>query len=84
MSIIKWGIISKAYDNPISKACDNPEQDIGILCLTEKLWTINFRHDHNYLHKKSELINKCKYTKKLLLKNVKRYILTAVLHFMDV
>ena len=84
MSIIKWEIISKAYDNPISKAYGNPKQDIGILCLTEKLWTIHFRHDHNYLHKKSELINKCKYTKKLLLKNVKRYILTAVLHFMDV
>ena len=28
-----------------------------ILCLTEKLWVINFIHDDNYLNEKSESIN---------------------------
>ena len=27
------------------------------LCLTARLWIINFTHDNNYLNKQSELIN---------------------------
>ena len=36
--IIKWEILSKVYGNP--------KQNICILCLTEKLWIINFIHDN--------------------------------------
>ena len=61
--IIKWEILSKVYGNP--------KQDICILCLTEKLWIINFIHDNIYLNKKSELINKCRHFNKFLLRNVK-------------
>ena len=61
--IIKWEILSKVYGNP--------KQNICILCLTEKLWIINFIHDNNYLNKKSELINKCRHFNKFLLRNVK-------------
>ena len=61
--IIKWKILSKVYGNP--------KQNICILCLTEKLWIINFIHDNNYLNKKSELINKCRHFNKFLLRNVK-------------
>ena len=61
--IIKWEILSNVYDNP--------EQNMCILCLTEKLWIINFIHDNNYLNKKSELINKCRHFNKFLLRNVK-------------
>ena len=61
--IIKWEILSKVYGNP--------KQNMCILCLTEKLWIINFIHDNNYLNKKSELINKCRHFNKFLLRNVK-------------
>ena len=64
--IIKWEILSKVYGNP--------KQNICILCLTEKLWIINFIHDNNYLNKKSELINKCRHFNKFLLRNVKWWI----------
>ena len=62
--IIKWEILNKVYGNP--------KQNMCILCLTEKLWIINFIYDNNYLNKKSELINKCRHINKFLLKNVKR------------
>ena len=61
--IIKCKILSKVYGNP--------KQNMCILCLTEKLWIINFIHDNNYLNKKSELINKCRHFNKFLLRNVK-------------
>ena len=63
-AIIKWEILSKVYGNPKQNKC--------LLCLTEKLWIINFIHDNNYINKKSELINKCLHINKFLLKNVKR------------
>ena len=50
----------------------NPKQNMHILCLTEKLWIINFIHDNNYINKKSELINECRHINKFLLKNFKR------------
>ena len=61
--IIKWEILSKVYDNP--------KQNVCVLCLSEKLWIINFMHDNNFLNKKSELINKCRHFKNFLLRNVK-------------
>ena len=61
--IIKWEILIKVYGNP--------KQNMSILCLTEKLWIINFIHDNNYLNKKSELINKCRHINKFLLKDVR-------------
>ena len=62
--IIKWEILTKVYGKPIQNMC--------IVCLSEKLWIINFILDNNYLNKKSELINKCRHINKFLLKNVKR------------
>ena len=62
--IIEWEIPNKVYGNP--------KQNMCILCLTEKLWIINFIHDSNYFNKNSELVNKCKHINKCLLKNVKR------------
>ena len=58
----KMGNLSKVYGNPKQKR---------FLCLTEKLWIIDFIHDNNYLKKKSELINKCRHFNKVLLRNVK-------------
>ena len=62
--IIKLEILSTVYGNR--------KQNMCILCLTEKLWIINFTYDNNYLNKKCELINKCRHINKFLLKNVKR------------
>ena len=64
--IIKCEILNKVYGNPKRNMC--------ILCLTEKLWILNFIHSNNYLNKKTELINKCKHIKKFLSRNVKRCI----------
>ena len=61
--IIKWEIVNKV--------CGNSKQKMCVLYLTEKLWIISFIHDNNYLHKNSELINKCRHINKHLLKNVK-------------
>ena len=47
--IIKCEILRGVYGNP--------KQNMCILCLTEKLWVINFIHDDNYLNEKSESIN---------------------------
>ena len=38
------------------------------LCLTEKLWNINFIIDENMLNKESELKSKCRHSNKDLLK----------------
>ena len=64
-TIIKWETF-KVYGSSRQSKC--------FLCLTEKLWMINFIHDNNYLNKKSELINKCRHINKFLLKNIKRQI----------
>ena len=61
---VKWTIITKVYGNPNSLLCK--------LCLTEKLWIINFINDDNLLNKKSELISKCRHLNKHLLRNVKK------------
>ena len=37
----------------LNKVFGNLKQNMCILCLTEKLWIINFTHDNNYLNKKS-------------------------------
>ena len=50
----------------LNKVYSNPKQNMCILCLTEKLWIINFIHENNYLNKKSELMNKCKHINKFL------------------
>ena len=42
------------------------------LCLTEKFYITASLDDENLLNKKSELVNKCRHQKKLLLCNVKR------------
>ena len=42
--IIKWEILNKVYGNP--------KQNVCVLCLTQKLWIINFIHDNNDLNKK--------------------------------
>ena len=47
---LKWAIMTEVYEGHNSLLCK--------LCLTEKLWVINFIHDENMLHKNSELISK--------------------------
>ena len=42
------------------------------LCLTEKLWIINFINEGNMLNKRSEFKNKCRDLNKYLLRNVKK------------
>ena len=41
---IKWEALNNVYGNP--------KQNMCILCLIDKLWTINFLHDNNYVNKK--------------------------------
>ena len=60
----KWKVITKVYGNPNPVLCK--------LCLTEKLWIINFINDEKMLNKKSELISNCRHLNKHLLRNVKR------------
>ena len=62
-SSVKWTIITKAYGSPNPLLCK--------LCLTEKLWIINFTNDENMLNKKSEVISKRRHNK-YLLRNVKK------------
>ena len=45
---VKWKIITKMYGSPNPLLCK--------LCLTEKLWIINFINDRNMLNKRSELV----------------------------
>ena len=61
---VKWTIITKVYGSPNPLLCK--------LCLTEKLWIINFTNDENMLNKKSEVISKCRHLNKYLLRNVKK------------
>ena len=63
-SSVKWTIIAKVYWTPNPLLCK--------LCLTEELWIINFINGENMLNKKSELISKCGYLNKYLLRNVKK------------
>ena len=60
----KWTDITKVYGSPNPLLCK--------LCLTEKLWIINFTNDENMFNKKSELIRKCLHLNKHLLRNVKK------------
>ena len=66
-----WELKEKDIAPILSKVYGNPKQNMCIICLTEKLWIINFIHDNNYLNIKSELINKCRHFNKVLLRNVK-------------
>ena len=60
---VKWTIIAKVYGSPNLFLCK--------LCLTEKLWIIDFINDGTMLNKKSELLKRCRHLKKHLLRNVK-------------
>ena len=61
---VKWRILTKVYGSPNPFMCK--------LCLTGKLWIINFINDGNMLNKKSELISECRHLNKHLLRNVKK------------
>ena len=61
---IQWKVVDKVYGDAHSTMCK--------LCLEEKLWIINHINDNNTLNKKSELIKKCRYLKKFLLKHAKK------------
>ena len=50
---VKWTIITKVYGSP------NPL--LSKLCLTEKLWIINFINDGNMLNKRLELLSRCRH-----------------------
>ena len=50
----------------------SPNPPLCKLCLTKKVWIINFINDENVLNKKSELISKCRHLYKHLLRNVKK------------
>ena len=60
---VKWIGIKKVYGNPNPLLCK--------LCLTEKLWIINFINDGNILNKSSELLSSWRHLNKHLLRNVK-------------
>ena len=49
---VKWTIITKL--------CGSPNPLLCKLCLTEKLWIINFMNDGNMLNKRSELLSRWK------------------------
>ena len=51
-----------AYSN-ITKKC--------LLCLHEKLETVNYPHPEELLNKRSELVSKCRHVNKYLLNNYK-------------
>ena len=51
-----------AYSN-ITKKC--------LLCLHEKLETVNYLHPEELLNKRSELVSKCRHVNKYLLNNYK-------------
>ena len=61
---VKWKIITKVYGSPNPLLCE--------LCLTEKLSISNFINDGNMLHKRSELLSRCRHLKKHLLRKVKK------------
>ena len=57
---VKWTIITKVYGSPNPLLCK--------LCLTEKLWIINFMNDGNMLNKRSELLSRCRHLIKTFVK----------------
>ena len=59
---LTWEILrtAKAYSN-ITKRCS--------LCLHEKLATITYPYPDELLNRRSELVTKCRYENKFLLKN---------------
>ena len=59
---IKWSIASKVYGYASLLNCK--------LCLMEKYWIIKHINNPDLLNKRSELINKCRHSNKILLKNV--------------
>ena len=64
MPTLKWSIVKSvlSYSN-ISKKY--------LLCLHEKLEIVNFEDQDHLLNKRSELISKCSYANKYLLRNQK-------------
>ena len=50
---VKWTIITKVYGSP------NPL--LSKLCLTKKLWIINFINDGNMFNKRLELLSRCRH-----------------------
>ena len=64
MPTLKWSIVKyvPSYSN-ISKKC--------LLCLHEKLESVNFEDQDQLLNKRSELISKCRHANKYLLCNYK-------------
>ena len=64
MRTLKWSIVKSvpSYSN-ISKKC--------LSCLHEKFEIVNFEDLDYLLNKRSELISKCRYDKKYLLRNYK-------------
>ena len=61
--IVTWKVVSKVFSDTKINFC--------ILCLTEKVFTINALNDSQLLNKRSELINTCHHGNKLLLKRLK-------------
>ena len=61
--IVTWKVVSKVFSDTKINFC--------ILCLTEKVFTINALNDSQLLNKRSELINTCRHGNKLLLKRLK-------------
>ena len=59
---VKWTIITKVYESPNPLLCK--------LCLTEKVWIINFIIDW-MLNKMSEFLSRYRHLKKHLSRNVK-------------
>ena len=62
--IVKWSIVKRVN----SETAANYYK----LCLTETFFIIQSLDYKNFLNKKSELVNKCRYQNKLWLGNVKR------------
>ena len=65
-SSLKWSIVKRvpAYSN-ITKKC--------LLCLHEKLETVNFLNPEGLLNKRSELVSKCLHTKSITTKQIINY-----------
>ena len=62
--IIEWSIFRKV----LSKT----QLDVYKLCLPQKLYIIKSLNETNLLNKKAELVNACRYQRKLLLKSFKK------------
>ena len=55
----------------LSQVTGLTKKGFSSLCLTEKLWLIQYLDDVNLLNKKSELISKCRHANKLMISSVK-------------